>query len=146
MRNGRAGCTDWAEAAFRPSATVPASAAPPIRNSRRPHHGPAWACVLSRRDGPLVLVDPVRASKPNMNNLPYNRPLSARVSLVRVPGRLLRVVRAVVYFDDDRLFVGHGGPVHVSFRIAVKAACGEHRLGRCVFVTAFEAEHELIGG
>src|SRR5262245_49338800 len=69
---------------------------------------------------------------------------SAGVTLVGVPGRLLRIVRAVVDLDDDGLFVGDCRAVHVALGIAVEAAGGEHRFGRRVFVAALETEHELV--
>src|SRR5690349_3340029 len=70
---------------------------------------------------------------------------SPRVLLVGVPGRLLRIVRAVVDLDHHGVLVRDRGAVHVALGIAVEAAGSKHRPGRGVFVSAAQAEHELVG-
>ena len=42
------------------------------------------------------------------------------VAFVRVPGRLLRIMRTVVHLHDDGLFMRDGGSVNIAFRIAVE--------------------------
>src|SRR2546428_3027035 len=53
-------------------------------------------------------------------------------------------MRAVIDFDDDRLFARHRRPVHVALRIAVERTGGQGYPGLGIFVTPLQAEHELI--
>src|SRR5262249_46579725 len=67
------------------------------------------------------------------------------VLFVRVPVRLHRIVRSVVYRDHHGVLVGNRRSVHVAFGIAVEAAGAEHDAGAGVFVSARQANHELVG-
>ena len=59
---------------------------------------------------------------------------SMRVAFVRIPVRLMRIVRAVIDFDDNCFFAGDCRAVHVTFRIAVEAPGIQHDAARGIFV------------
>src|SRR5262249_31233102 len=76
--------------------------------------------------------------------LSLERRVSARILVIGVPGRPARIMRSVVDLDHDRLLVRQGRPVHVALRIPVERAGGQRDAGFGVFISALEAEHELV--
>src|SRR6516164_1771770 len=69
---------------------------------------------------------------------------SPRVPLVRIPGGLLRIVRAVVDLQHDGLLVCDCRSMDVALWVAVEATRPERDAGRGVFVAASQTEHELV--
>ena len=71
----------------------------------------------------------VRARKPAIKRINIKSPFgqaisrvhSVGVTLVRVPGWLLRVVGTVVHLYNDRLFMRDSWAMHIALRIAVEA-------------------------
>src|SRR5207248_9834931 len=71
---------------------------------------------------------------------------TARVLLVAVEVRFEWVMRTVIDFEHNCLFVRERRPVHLPLRIAVERARCERDAGVGVFVTPLQAEHELVRG
>src|SRR4051812_18582813 len=84
---------------------------------------------------------PARSREPAPCGTPH---ASMCISLVGVPGRLLRIVWSVIDLHHDGFFRRDGGAMHIPFGIAVEPPRREHDLGRGVFVLALQAEHELV--
>src|SRR5271165_1754204 len=70
---------------------------------------------------------------------------SPRVSFVGIPGGFLRIVRAVVDFHHHGFFVGDGGPMNMALGVAIETSGREHDPRPGIFVSPFQAEHELVG-
>ena len=66
---------------------------------------------------------------------------SMRVAFVRVPGRLLWIVRTIIDFNNNGFLVRDRGAVDVALRVAIKSSGRDHDFGRGIFVFPFQAEH-----